>query len=340
MLARFGGDEFGLLLPNCPLDEAVRVLERVSQATPDGQSCSAGIAWWNSEESAEDLVARADSALYESKRSERGSVTASGTDGDLNLKHWATVVPELIRTRAIASVYQPICDINDRRPMGYEALARPAGEDAGISVEAMFAAAHRMGAGRDLDWMCRRIAVENAGWLLPYQLLFVNVGVRALLDPVHDVDQMLMLMRWAKRSPSSVVLEISEREPVSDLDRFREVISAYRREGFRFALDDVGEGHSTLETIAAANPEFIKVARSLTEQSEFGSHRAMIRAVVEFGRSNGAQVIAEGISTEAQLNSVRELGVDLGQGYILGRPMTMSNARPAVVEPPEVAISP
>ena len=339
MLVRFGGDEFGLLLPNCPLDEAVRVLERVRQVTPDGQSCSAGIAWWNSQESSEDLVARADSALYESKRSERGSVTTSGTDGDLSLKHWATVVPELLRTKAILSVYQPICDINDRRPMGYEALARPAGEDASISVEAMFAAAHRMGAGRDLDWLCRRMAVEHAGWLLPYQLLFVNVGVRALLDPVHDVDQMLMLMRWAKRSPSSVVLEISEREPVSDLDRFREVISAYRREGFRFALDDVGEGHSTLETIAAANPEFIKVARSLTEQSEFGSHRAMIRAVVEFGRSNGAQVIAEGISTEAQLNSVRELGVDLGQGYILGRPMTMNDARPATVEPPEVAIS-
>ena len=339
MLARFGGDEFGLLLPNCPLDEAVGVLERVRQATPDGQSCSAGVAWWNSQETSEDLLGRADAALYESKRSERGSVTTSGTDGDPSLKHWTTVVPELLRTKAIKAVYQPICDINDRRPMGYEALARPAGEDAGISVEAMFAAAHRMGAGRDLDWLCRRVAVEQAGWLLPYQLLFVNVGVRALLDPVHDVDQMLMLMRWAKRSPSSVVLEISEREPVSDLDRFREVVSSYRREGFRFALDDVGEGHSTLETIAAANPEFIKVARSLTEQSEFGSHRAMIRAVVEFGRSNGAQVIAEGIATEAQLSSVRDLGVDLGQGYILGRPMTMQDLAPAQAQASEAGIS-
>jgi EAL domain-containing protein (putative c-di-GMP-specific phosphodiesterase class I) len=231
------------------------------------------------------------------------------------------------------SVYQPICDVNDRRPMGYEALARPTGEDVGMSVEAMFAAAHRMGAGRDLDWLCRRLAVENAGWLPPYQLLFVNVGVRALLDPIHDADQMLMLMRWASRSPSSVVLEISERELVSDLERFREVIGAYRREGFRFALDDVGEGHSTLEMMAAANPEFIKVARSLTEQSMFGSHRAVIRALVEFGRSNGAQVIAEGIETEAQLDNVRELGVDLGQGYALGRPALMPAVEPALSAP-------
>jgi diguanylate cyclase (GGDEF)-like protein len=333
MLARFGGDEFGLLLPNCPLVEAVRVLERLSQATPDGQRCSAGIAWWDSHESAEDVVARADAALYDSKRSERGSVTTSGTDSDPSLKHWTMVVPELLRTRAITSVYQPICDVNDRRPMGYEALARPAGEDAGISVEALFAAAHRMGAWRDLDWLCRRAAVENAGWLPPDQLLFVNVGVRALLDPVHDTDQMLLLMRWASRSPSSVVLEISEREPVSDLERFRKVIRSYRREGFRFALDDVGEGHSTLETMAAANPEFIKVARSLTAQSMIGAPRAVIRALVEFGRSNGAQVIAEGIETEAQLDDVRELGVDLGQGYLLGRPAVMNATEPGAAEP-------
>ena len=333
MLARFGGDEFGLLLPNCPLVEAVRVLERLSQATPDGQRCSAGIAWWDSHESAEDVVARADAALYDSKRSERGSVTTSGTDSDPSLKHWTMVVPELLRTRAITSVYQPICGVNDRRPMGYEALARPAGEDAGISVEALFAAAHRMGAWRDLDWLCRRAAVENAGWLPPDQLLFVNVGVRALLDPVHDTDQMLLLMRWASRSPSSVVLEISEREPVSDLERFRKVIRSYRREGFRFALDDVGEGHSTLETMAAANPEFIKVARSLTTQSMIGAPRAVIRALVEFGRSNGAQVIAEGIETEAQLDDVRELGVDLGQGYLLGRPAVMNATEPGAAEP-------
>jgi diguanylate cyclase (GGDEF)-like protein len=336
MLARFGGDEFGLLLPNCPLEEAVRVMERLSQATPDGQRCSAGIAWWDSQESAEDVVARADAALYESKRSERGSITTAGTTSDPSLKHWTMLVPELLRTRAMMSVYQPICDINDRRPVGYEALARPVGEDAGISVEALFAAAHRMGAWRDLDWLCRRLAVENARWMLPNQLLFVNVGVRALLDPVHDTDQMLMLMQWANRSPSTVVLEISEREPVSDLGRFREVISSYRREGFRFALDDVGEGHSTLETMAAANPEFIKVARSLTVQSMIGAHRAVIRALVEFGRSNGAQVIAEGVETEAHLDNVRELGVDLGQGYALGRPAVMNATEPP---PPEPAVS-
>ena len=324
LLARFGGDEFALLLPNCPQEEAVRVVERLSQAAPEGQRCSAGVAWWDGGETADEVLARADAALYESKRAERGTVTTSGAmDNEPGLKHWTMLVPELLRSRAMTAVYQPICLLDSRQPIGYESLARPAGEDPSLSVEALFAAAHRMGAWRDLDWLCRRAAVENAGWLPPDQLLFVNVGVRALLDPVHDTDQMLMLMRYAGRSPATVVLEISEREPVSDLRRFRSVIASYRREGFRFALDDVGEGHSTLETMAAANPEFIKVARSLTIQSMIGAHRAVIRALVEFGRSNGAQVIAEGIETEAQLESVRELGAELGQGFALGRPAAM-----------------
>jgi diguanylate cyclase (GGDEF)-like protein len=340
VLARLGGDEFGLMLPNCPLENGVAVLERLALATPDGQRCSSGIAWWDGEETAKDVQARADAALYESKRSERGSVTIAGTGFNPSLQHWATVVPELLGTRAIVSVYQPISALNDRRPMGYEALARPAGEDPGISVEAMFAAAQKMGAWRDLDWLCRRVALENAAWIPADQLLFVNVGVRALLDPVHDTDQMLMLMEWAHRSPTSVVLEISEREPVSDLKRFRDVISSYRSEGFRFALDDVGEGHSTLETMAAANPEFIKVARSLTVQSMIGAHRAVIRALVEFGRSNGAQVIAEGIETEDQLHNVIELGVDLGQGYLLGRPALMPERKLTAVDDRLSAASP
>jgi EAL domain-containing protein (putative c-di-GMP-specific phosphodiesterase class I) len=221
----------------------------------------------------------------------------------------------------VESVYQPVVRLQTMSVVGYEALARPLGSPIDGSVEAIFAAAHRTGLARDLDWLCRRAAVHNAHGLPQGVPLFVNVGVSALLDPLHDVDQMLLVLRWARRRPQDVVLEITEREVVSDLRRFEEVIGAYRAQGFRFAIDDVGEGHSTLEVLASSNPEYIKVARSLTVSSDRVGPRSAIHAVVAFARSSGAAIIAEGIETQRQAELMAGMGVDLGQGYHLGRPM-------------------
>jgi EAL domain-containing protein (putative c-di-GMP-specific phosphodiesterase class I) len=116
------------------------------------------------------------------------------------------------------------------------------------------------------------------------------------------------------------VLEITERELISDLDRFQQVLGAYRDEGFRFAIDDVGDGHSTLEVLAAGSPEFVKIAQRLTAGVSRPGPRAAIEAVVAYANALGSQVIAEGIEDEYQLNLIRELGCHMGQGYALGRP--------------------
>ena len=192
--------------------------------------------------------------------------------------------------------------------------------DHGPGVEGMFSAAVRMGLGRDLDWLCRRAAIHDAHHLPKDSLLFVNVGVTALLDPLHDVDQMLLLCRWGGRAPGSVVLEITEREAVHDRQRFREVLATYREAGFRFAMDDVGEGHSTLEMLAAGSPEFIKIATSLTQAASSSGPNAAIRALTTFANHSGAVVVAEGIESAHDVEVMLSLGVELGQGYHLGRP--------------------
>ena len=325
LLARFGGDEFGMILPGCSLSGAEVIMERLRNVMAEGQTYSAGIAWWDGGESGSALFARADALLYECKRSGRGHVlTSFPGQADNALTDWTNMIPRLLEARDLVSVYQPICRLEDSLVIGYEALARPTGVAADVSVEAMFAAAQRMGALRDLDWLARRAAVEGAPGLPGSALLFVNVGARALLDPIHDVDQMLLVARRAQRSPSSIVLELSEREVISDLGRLRVVLETYRKEGFRFAMDDVGEGHLTLELLGAANPEFVKIARSLTVESAQGSQRGLVRALVEFAVSAGAHVIAEGIETQAELEAMRSLGVDMGQGYLLGRPLGLA----------------
>jgi EAL domain-containing protein (putative c-di-GMP-specific phosphodiesterase class I) len=117
-----------------------------------------------------------------------------------------------------------------------------------------------------------------------------------------------------------MVLEITERESIADKQRLRFVLASYREHGFRFALDDIGEGHSTLELLAAAVPEFVKVAKSITQECSERGPRAVIEATVAYARSSDSCVIAEGIEDEETANQLQELGVTAGQGYWLGRP--------------------
>jgi diguanylate cyclase (GGDEF)-like protein/PAS domain S-box-containing protein len=320
-LARYGGDEFAVIMPGCAGADALTVLQRLREATPERQQTSGGVAEWNGEESADELLGRADAALFEAKRAHRGSIglAAAGAGGD-RFTGWSSHIRRLLDEQRLRSAYQPICRLADGSIFAYEALARPDATEPSASVEELFAAAHRLGLGRDLDWLSRKVAVWDARLLPEAPLLFVNVSASALLDPVHDVDQMLLLLATTGRRPDHVVLEISEREAISDLRRLREVLACYRREGFRFALDDVGEGHSTLEVLVAAEAEYIKLAASLTRRIDADRPDAAVRAITTFAASTGASLVAEGVENPAAPAALRRAGIGLGQGFALGLP--------------------
>ena len=328
-VARTGGDEFSVLVEGIDAEAAVALGEQMRRslhgvAVPFGLArVSIGVACGAAGERAWTVRDQADEALDRAKQGGRDRVEAAASattePAHAPARRIEQAVREIIEAGAVAAVYQPVVRLRDLSVVAYEALARPLGAPADSSVESLFAAAHRSGLARDLDWLCRRAAVQQAH-TLPDGPLFVNVGVSALLDPLHDVDQMLLVLRWARRDPRQVVLEITEREVVSDLRRFEEVIATYRDHGFRFAIDDVGEGHSTLEVLAASNPEYIKVARSLTIGADRVGPRSAIHAVVAFAQSSGAGIIAEGIETARHAELMADMGVDLGQGWHLGRP--------------------
>jgi diguanylate cyclase (GGDEF)-like protein/PAS domain S-box-containing protein len=326
-LARYGGDEFAVVMPGCTGPDALTVLQRLREATPERQQTSGGVAQWDGDESAEELVGRADAALFEAKRRQRGSIALAAADaGGDRFTGWSSHIGRLLAEQRLRSAYQPILRLADGSVFAYEALARPESTEAHGSVEELFAAAHRLGMTRDLDWLSRKVAVWDARHLPEGPLLFVNVSASALLDPVHDVDQMLLLLRTTGRRPDQVVLEISEREAISDLRRLREVLASYRSEGFRFALDDVGEGHSTLEVLVAAGAEFIKLAASLTRRIHAAEPDPAIRAIATFAASTGAALIAEGVESPAAPAALRRMGIALGQGFALGRPAFPSAA--------------
>jgi EAL domain-containing protein (putative c-di-GMP-specific phosphodiesterase class I) len=277
------------------------------------------VATWDGAESATDLVARVDDALYEGKRHKRPedkriyvARTALAMGGSPS---WADRVPRLVESQGIVSLYQPIVDLSDRSIFGHEALARPADDPGCESVAEMFDTGRRMGFLRDLDWICRRAAMEGGSAVTRSKPLFINVSLESLLDPVHDVDQMLMLTQWASRVPARIVLEITQGgDDAGDLARLVEVVASYRHAGFRFALDNVGDGHSTIELLLAVNPEFIKVAPALIGAAPGRPGRSAIEGMMAFAAAQGTTVLAQGIETEIQLAGLRDLGVTIGQG--------------------------
>ena len=322
-LARYDGAQFAVMLRRCAIEDAVVIVERLRMLVPDDQTVSVGLARWNGQDTPVALMKRIEEALVGAKLSGRDRIRiAESTTGAVvkDATHWNDVVQQLLDERSVVAAYQPIVDLSTGQSVAYEALARPNREKIDISVERMFSAAQRMGLGRDLDWLCRRAALAGSAWVPSGVPVFVNCNMSGLVDPVHRVDQMMLMMEAAGRQPKDVVLEITERELVGDLSRLKVVVGAYRREGFRFAVDDVGEGHSTLEVLAATSPDFVKIARSLVIDAATAGPRAAIRAVVAFAGELGAQTIAEGIEHANTALFMYQLGVHLGQGWLFGRP--------------------
>jgi EAL domain-containing protein (putative c-di-GMP-specific phosphodiesterase class I) len=330
VLARYGGEEFTVLL-TCDLNAAHAIVERLRQLVPRGLTCSAGIAEWDGSESELAFMERCDAALYEAKSRGRNRMVVapspSEADGSGILAQsarWADTVLRVLAARDVDVVFQPVVRLGDRGITGFEALSRPAGWTGG-SVEGLFAAAQRMGLVRELDHLCRRTALHVAAGLTPGLPVFINVSVAGLLDPLHDVDQLLLLLQWAGRRPQDVVLEVSERESVTNIGRLMTVLAAHRAQGIRFALDDVGEGRSTFETLAAARPEFVKIASSFTQRVDQVGPRATVLAALAFAAASGAAVIAEGIEDQRTCDMLIELGVEYGQGFHLGRPAALTS---------------
>ena len=330
VMARVGGDEFAALLPEVGVFGASLVAERMrvamhSLVLPTGP-VRITVGWSAAPAGADppSVWQRADESLYDAKHAGgdriAGSSYASGEAADIAERSYSDVVMRVLEGGSISTMFQPIVSLDDGAVIGYEALARPEGFAAMDSVEPVFEAARTGGRIRDLDWMCRRNAVDAARQLPDGSALFLNISAAALLDPVHGVDQLLLVLRNARRLPETVVLEITEHERIRDYDVLARVLAAYRAEGIRFALDDVGEGHSTLELLTASASEFLKLGRSLTMPSTKIGSRAAMDATMTFARVSGAAVIAEGVENEFVADLMKAAGIRLGQGFGLGRP--------------------
>ena len=210
----------------------------------------------------------------------------------------------------IRSAYQPVVRLSDGAVIGYEALARAEGYDGGPAD--WLAAADAAGWRAALERACVDAAAAN-GPPPGDALLFINISPALLLD--HD------LADARKALSPRLVVELTEQEAVDDYDLLRLRLQSWADDGVRLAIDDTGAGHSSLRHVLELSPDFLKLDKSLVH----GVHRdrklqALVRSMVAFAAELGSAVVAEGIEEEAELVELRNAGVQLGQGWLLGHP--------------------
>jgi EAL domain-containing protein (putative c-di-GMP-specific phosphodiesterase class I) len=225
--------------------------------------------------------------------------------------------------------FQPIVELATGELHEYECLFRPSMPMLPQSISAIVQAAIDTDRSIELDVFIVNAILQRAGRIerdrgtgghAPLRLA-INLTPVSLLDPRFEAVSLASLVRAAGLDPTRITIECTEQQTVADVVPLQKAVRALRRAGFGFAVDDAGAGYASFALIAALRPTVIKIDREIIHGiARDDAKQALVDAFVSFGRRIGARLLAEGIEKRADLGMVTALGVDLAQGFLLGRP--------------------
>ena len=353
-VARFGGDEFTILCDDAGQEEAEAVAGRVLAAlsrpfSHGGQefhlSASIGIRLSDHATADPDSLLRdADMALYVAKEHGRARFEvfdpAARTDG-VNVLATAQALRLALRNDELCLHYQPCVDLKSGRVVSLEALVRWRHPERGLVPPGDFIpAAEESGLIAPIgEWVlrnaCSQLAAWRAGGVTPLDLrVAVNVSARQLSDPELP-DTVAAALEAAQLDPTALCLEITESAVIRDPVMALANLSAIKKLGAFIALDDFGVGFSSLSQIRELPPvDMIKLDRSFTAGlGRNASDTAVVTAVLSLARSLGLTAVAEGIESAYQLDRLRELECDIGQGFYFSRPQPAEKIKRVLSEP-------
>ncbi|WP_100407167.1 EAL domain-containing protein [Bacillus solitudinis] len=229
---------------------------------------------------------------------------------------------EIINHKQIESFYQPIVCLKTALIHGYEGLSRTNKESYFSNPLQLFTFAEKSGQLYTLEKVTRELVIERSTpWVLENQKLFININSHVIYDPEFTPGYTSQLLKKFKLKPSDIVFEITERSAIQDFKAFKEVLTHYRKQGYKVAIDDAGAGYSSLQAITEIEPDYIKIDRSLiSDIDKISSKEAIVQAFITFAKQVNSKIIAEGIESKEELSVLIGLGVDYAQGFFLGRP--------------------
>jgi EAL domain-containing protein (putative c-di-GMP-specific phosphodiesterase class I) len=217
----------------------------------------------------------------------------------------------LAKDEPITPVFQPLVDLNTGRTLGYEALSR-FNTDVKRAPDAWFNQAQACGRGLQLEMAAIQAAV-SAPNRPPGTYLSLNLSPSAIASS--------KILQVLPQDLSSIVIEITEHELAAEDGALEAGLERLRKRGARIAVDDAGSGYAGLKQLMRVQPDVIKLDRALIESINVdGAKTALVEFFVMFARRVGAGICTEGIETVDELRTLINLGVNYGQGYLLGRP--------------------
>ena len=340
---RVGGDEFAILLPNSDVNTGLAVARRILASalnggdpsdTIDSFSLSIGVSAFPAPSTeAHYLYRNADAALYWCKRHGRTAVVAfdpgrhGAASDDRSVAELSTAVGTILATRALRPVYQPIFSMTTGEPIGFEGLVRPTDGAPFPDASALFAAAEAADRTVELDLVCLEIVAAGVELTDADTYISVNLSPRTLESAQFHPGELKGIFHRNGIPLERVVLELTEREKVEDLQQLRKNVEACRRAGMRLAADDVGAGNAGLRLLNEISFDIVKIDLSLVQGGTMHdpSH-GVLRALQELAKQWRVSIVAEGVETAAQLAVVRSLGISAAQGYLLARPAAAMSA--------------
>jgi EAL domain-containing protein (putative c-di-GMP-specific phosphodiesterase class I)/CheY-like chemotaxis protein len=226
---------------------------------------------------------------------------------------------DIIRRKRITTLFQPIVRSTDLSVFGYEILTRGPANSSFRNSDMLFSFAREA----KLAWALEAIALEGAlRRLREVDLLdrkfLLNLEAEMFGESEFRIHEMVS---YFSEHRGNFVFELTERAAIEDYAVFRELLNEFREKGIEVAIDDAGSGYASLEAIAALAPDYLKITKSLVSTlADEPIKQDLVKMLVDLGNKVGAKTLAEGIETEEEYQTCRELGIDLLQGYYFAHP--------------------
>jgi len=349
ILARIGGDEFAIIMHKIEsLDDPTNLARRIAATVADpfviddtaaefGVGVGIAIAP-NDGTDSDELVRRADRALYRAKAAGRSSVRFFEPEMDTYVERRIQIERELrsaIASNVIVPHYQPLVSLDGNRIIGFEALARWESDSLGyIPPDVFIPIAEQTGLINALgDQIFRRACLDANAWPADFVLAF-NVSPIQLRDPMLGV-RLLGILGQTGFSPRRLEIEITESAFVENIGVTQTVIDDLRRAGVRIALDDFGTGYATLTQLMSFHLDKIKIDRSFVScLDKSNDSLVIVRAILGLAKGFGLTTTAEGVEDAEQLACLKANGCAEGQGYLFGKAIPAADIPALLNRPP------
>ncbi len=342
-VARLGGDEFAILLENLQdASEAYRIANRINKSLSicfdiEEQeiftSCSIGIVLSSSSyQYIEELIQDADIAMYRAKNKGKGRYEVF--NAAMRQQIMATSQLENYLRRAIEKNefevhYQPIINLFNQKIIGFEALVRWNHPEKGmISPLEFIPIAEETGLIIEIDkWVCQQACHQMKSWhnkLSEESSLIISVNLSSKhLVKSNLVEEIYQILKETGLNPNCLKLEITETALIENPDLAAKTLNQLKNLGVSLSLDDFGTGYSSLSYLHTFPFNMLKIDRSfISGIDSYINGLEIIRIIVMLGQTLGMKVIAEGIETSEQLNLLKELQCEYGQGYFFSKPIS------------------